>query len=119
MPKEELLSLGEKLKLLKSLIAPIILVFLVLGLLFGGIATPVEAAGLGSFGAIIVAIIQRKFSLLVLKEASLTTLRASTMVLWIMFGASIFVGFYILQGGQAFITETMLGLGLGPTASSS
>jgi TRAP-type mannitol/chloroaromatic compound transport system permease large subunit len=31
-----------------------------------------------------------------------------------MFGASIFVGFYILQGGQVFITETMLGLGLGP-----
>lgn len=116
MPKSELLSMVEKLKLLKSLIAPIILVFLVLGLLFGGIATPVEAAGLGSFGAVIVAIFQRKFSLLVLKEASMTTLRASTMVLWIMFGASIFVGFYILQGGQAFITETMLGLGLGPYA---
>lgn len=114
MPKEELISFVEKLKLLKGLIAPIFLVFLVLGLLFGGIATPVEAAGLGSFGAVIVAIIQRKFSLLVLKEASMTTLRASTMVLWIMFGASLFVGFYILQGGQAFITESMLGLGLGP-----
>ncbi|BDD87906.1 TRAP transporter large permease [Desulfofustis limnaeus] len=114
MPKEELIGWIEKIKLLKGLIAPIFLVFLVLGLLFGGIATPVEAAGLGSFGAIIVAIIQRKFSLIVLKEASMTTLRAATMVLWIMFGASLFVGFYILQGGQAFITETMLGLGLGP-----
>ena len=111
--KEELISFVEKLKLLKGLIAPIFLVFLVLGLLFGGIATPVEAAGIGSCGSVIVAIIQRKFSLLVLKEASLTTLKASTMVLWIMFGASVFVGFYILQGGQTFITETMLGLGLG------
>jgi TRAP-type mannitol/chloroaromatic compound transport system permease large subunit len=36
------------------------------------------------------------------------------MVLWIIFGASIFVGFYILQGGQAFITETILGTGLSP-----
>lgn len=114
LPKDELLSLWEKIKLLKGLIAPLFLVFLVLGLLFGGIATPVEAAGIGSCGSVIVAIIQRKFSLLVLKEASLTTLRASTMVLWIMFGASVFVGFYILQGGQAFITNTMLGLGLGP-----
>lgn len=114
LPKEELLGLWEKIKLLKGLIAPLFLVFLVLGLLFGGIATPVEAAGIGSCGSVIVAIIQRKFSLLVLKEASLTTLRASTMVLWIMFGASVFVGFYILQGGQAFITDTMLGLGLGP-----
>jgi len=114
LPKEELISFVEKLKLLKGLIAPLFLVFLVLGLLFGGIATPVEAAGIGSCGSVIVAIIQRKFSLLVLKEASLTTLRATTMVLWIMFGASVFVGFYILQGGQAFITDTMLGLGLGP-----
>ncbi len=114
IPKNELISLWEKIKLLKGLIAPIFLVFLVLGLLFGGIATPVEAAGIGSCGAVIVAIIQRKFSLLVLKEASLTTLKAATMVLWIMFGASVFVGFYILQGGQAFITDTMLGLGLGP-----
>lgn len=114
LPKEELISFVEKLKLMKGLVAPIFLVFLVLGLLFGGIATPVEAAGIGSCGSVFVAIIQKKFSLLVLKEASLTTLRAATMVLWIMFGASVFVGFYILQGGQAFITDTMLGLGLGP-----
>jgi len=114
LPDDELINLWEKIKLLKGLIAPLFLVFLVLGLLFGGIATPVEAAGIGSCGSVIVAIIQRKFSLLVLKEASLTTLRASTMVLWIMFGASVFVGFYILQGGQTFITDTMLGLGLGP-----
>ena len=114
LPKEELISFVDKLKLMKGLIAPIFLVFLVLGLLFGGIATPVEAAGIGSCGSVLVAIIQKKFSLLVLKEASLTTLRAATMVLWIMFGASVFVGFYILQGGQAFITDTMLGLGLGP-----
>ena len=38
------------------------------------------------------------------------------MVLWIMFGASVFVGFYILQGGQDFITETILGIGLSPYA---
>lgn len=76
--------------------------FLVLGLLFGGIATPVEAACIGSCGSVIVAIIQKRFSLLVLKEASLTTLKAATMVLWIMFGASVFAGFCILLGGQAF-----------------
>ena len=36
------------------------------------------------------------------------------MVLWIMFGASVFVGFYILQGGQDFITQSILGTGLSP-----
>ena len=46
-------------------------------------------------------------------QASTSTVKATAMVLWIIFGASIFVGLYILQGGQAFITETILGTGLG------
>jgi len=112
MPTDEHISLKEKIALLKHLTAPLILVFLVLGLLFAGIATPVEAAGIGSFGAILVAAMHKRFNLLALREASVTTVKASAMVLWIIFGASIFVGFYILQGGQTFITETLLGTGL-------
>jgi len=114
LPWEERVNLREKLRLLLNLIAPIFLVFLVLGLLFGGIATPVEAAGIGSFGAMIVAAMHKRFSLQALREASITTARASAMVLWIMFGASIFVGFFILQGGREFITDGILGTGLNP-----
>ena len=114
LPREERVSLLQKLRLLLNLIAPIFLVFLVLGLLFGGIATPVEAAGIGSFGAMIVAAMHKRFSLQALREASITTARASAMVLWIMFGASIFVGFFILQGGREFITDGILGTGLNP-----
>ena len=112
IPVEERISLKEKILLLRNLIAPLILVFTVLGLLFGGIATPVEAAGIGSFGAVIVAMMHKRFSLKGLQDASVSTAKASAMVLWIIFGASIFVGFYILQGGQAFITETILSTGL-------
>ncbi|WP_227815496.1 TRAP transporter large permease [Nitrogeniibacter aestuarii] len=114
VPVEERISLGAKFKLLLKLIAPLILVVLVLGLLFAGIATPVEAAGIGSFGAIIVAIMHGRFNLVALREASVSTVKASAMVLWIIFGASIFVGFYILQGGQAFINDAILGTGLSP-----
>ncbi len=110
---KERISFKEKIFLLKNLIAPVILVMLVLGLLFSGVATPVESAGVGSFGAIGVAMMHRRFSVLALKEASITTLKASSMVLWIIFGASVFVGFYILQGGQAFITELLLSTGMG------
>ncbi|WP_417513347.1 TRAP transporter large permease [Marinobacter sp.] len=112
VPVEERISLSEKLALLKGLIAPLILVGLVLGLLFGGIATPVEAAGIGSFGAIVVAMMHGKFTIGGLREASITTAKASAMVLWIMFGASVFVGFYILQGGQQFVTDAILGTGM-------
>lgn len=113
VPVEERLSTAQKLALLKGLIAPIALVLIVLGLLFAGIATPVEAAGLGSFGAVGVALLHKRFTLEGLIQASTSTLKATAMVLWIIFGASIFVGLYILQGGQAFITETILGTGLG------
>lgn len=112
VPEDERLGIKEKLALLKDLIAPLILVTLVLGLLFGGIATPVEAAGIGSFGAVIVAWMHGAFNIESLRDASVTTAKASAMVLWIMFGASVFVGFYILQGGQEFITEAILGTGL-------
>jgi tripartite ATP-independent transporter DctM subunit len=114
LPLEERIDLVEKLKLLKGLIMPILLVVIVLGMLFAGIATPVEAAGVGSFGAIAVALMHRRFTFKTLRDASVTTARSTAMVLWIIFGASIFVGFYILQGGQQFITETILGTGLSP-----
>ncbi|HAF53629.1 MAG TPA: TRAP transporter permease DctM/Q, partial [Thauera sp.] len=114
VPVAERIDLAAKLKLLRGLIAPIALVVVVLGLLFTGIATPVEAAGLGSFGAMIVALVHGRLTLEGLFGASLSTVKATAMVLWIIFGASIFVGLYILKGGQTFITETLLGTGLSP-----
>ncbi|MCH8074393.1 MAG: TRAP transporter large permease subunit [SAR324 cluster bacterium] len=114
LPVEERVSNLEKLRLLRGIIAPIILVVLVLGVIFTGIATPVEAAGIGTFGALIVAAISRRLSLTSVSAAAITTLKASAMVLWIIFGASIFVGFYIVNGGQQFVTDSLLGTGLGP-----
>jgi len=114
LPKEDRISLKQKLILLQGIIAPILLVILVLGVIFTGIATPVEAAGIGTFGALCVAALSRRLSWTTIHNAAMTTLKASTMVLWIMFGASIFVGFYIVNGGQEFVTASLLGTGLGP-----
>jgi len=94
--------------------APIALIVIVLGVFFTGVATPVEAAGIGTFGAIIVAAIHRNLDWQTLREASLTTLKASAMVIWIMFGATIFVGLYVLEGGQQFVQGALEATGLGP-----
>ena len=94
--------------------APISLVVLVLGVIFTGVATPVEAAGIGTFGALAVAALHRRLTWVSIEEAAITTLKASAMVLWIIFGASIFVGFYTLQGGQAFVSDMLLSAGFGP-----
>ncbi|NHQ75981.1 TRAP transporter large permease subunit [Roseovarius gahaiensis] len=114
IPEEERVSTAEKLRLLGNMAAPLTLIAVVLGVIFAGIATPVEAAGIGTFGAFIVAAIHRKLTWATVREACMTTLKASAMVIWIMFGATIFVGLYVLEGGQEFVESTMTGLGLGP-----
>ncbi|MBF7054073.1 TRAP transporter large permease subunit [Halomonas sp. KAO] len=116
MPVEDRVDMGEKLRLLRNMLAPIVLVVLVLGIIFTGIATPVEAAGIGTFGALVVAAMHKRLTWPNLHAACMTTLVASAMVMWIIFGASIFVGFYILQGGQTFVQELISGAGLGPYA---
>ncbi|MGM0857749.1 MAG: TRAP transporter large permease subunit [Pseudomonadota bacterium] len=116
MPVEDRVDMKEKLRLLRNMLAPIVLVVLVLGIIFTGIATPVEAAGIGTFGALVVAAMHKRLTWPNLHAACMTTLVASAMVMWIIFGASIFVGFYILQGGQTFVQELISGAGLGPYA---
>ncbi len=114
LPPEERVSFSEKIRLTRNVVAPISLVVLVLGVIFTGVATPVEAAGIGTFGALAVAALHRRLTWISIEEAAITTLKASAMVLWIIFGASIFVGFYTLQGGQEFVRATLVGTGFGP-----
>jgi tripartite ATP-independent transporter DctM subunit len=114
LPVDERISTSEKIHLLRNMAAPIALVTLVLGIIFAGIATPVEAAGVGTFGAIVVASMHRRMNWTNLRAAAITTLRVTGMVLWIIFGATLFVGFYVVNGGQEFVNETIIGTGLGP-----
>lgn len=114
IPINERITNREKLHLLGRMSAPIALIVIVLGVIFSGVATPVEAAGIGTFGAFIVAAIHNKLDWPTVREACLTTLKASAMVIWIMFGATIFVGLYVLEGGQQFVQDTMQNAGLGP-----
>ena len=79
-----------------------------------GIATPVEAAGIGSFGALFVSAVHRRLDWVAIQEAAIATLKATAMVMWIFFGATMFVGFFIVKGGQTFVANSILGTGLPP-----
>ena len=103
LPVEERVNMREKLRLLRNTITPILLIILVLGVIFFGIATPVEAAGIGTFGALAVCALHRRLTWPTLYEAAMATLKATAMVMWIFFGATMFVGFFILKGGQTFV----------------
>ncbi|MBT9142104.1 MAG: C4-dicarboxylate TRAP transporter large permease protein DctM [Syntrophomonadaceae bacterium] len=112
--ERQAISLRQKFGLLKSLILPVLLVAMVLGSIFGGIAAPTEAAGVGALGAILCTVIHRRFTWQRLKEASLQTIRATCMVLWTIFGAGSFVALYTMVGGADFVREVIMGLPLGP-----
>jgi len=114
LPVEERVSFREKLRLLRNTITPVLVILLVLGIIFFGIATPVEAAGVGTFGALVVAALHRRLNWVALYEASLATLKATAMVMWIFFGATMFVGFFIVKGGQTFVSDLILATGLAP-----
>jgi len=114
LPKEERITFVEKLILLRRTILPVLLIILVLGVIFLGIATPVEAAGIGTFGAFLVCAAHRQLTWETIREAGVATLKATAMVMWIFFGATMFVGFFILKGGQTFVADSILGTGLPP-----
>lgn len=112
LPPEERVSFREKVRLLRKTFAPIFLILLVLGVIFFGIATPVEAAGIGTFGALIVCALHGRLNWIAINEAAIATLKATAMVMWIFFGATMFVGFFIVKGGQTFVANSIVGTGL-------
>jgi tripartite ATP-independent transporter DctM subunit len=114
LPVEERVNFAEKLRLLRKTIAPLLLITLVLGVIFLGIATPVEAAGIGTFGALAVCALHGRLNWINVQDAGISTLKATAMVMWIFFGATMFVGFFIIKGGQTFVAGSIIGTGLGP-----
>ena len=93
----------DKVELFKTLALPVVLIFLVLGSIFAGIATPTEAAAIGAFGALLIALINRKVNLHFLKETSEKTAIVSTMIFTILIGASIFSLIFRGVGGDELI----------------
>ena len=92
-----------KTDLVKTLVLPITLIFLVLGSIFGGIATPTEAAAIGAFGAFIIALINGKVNFAFIKETSERTAVVSSMIFAILVGASIFALVFKNVGGDDLI----------------
>lgn len=96
-----------------NLIPPLILIFAVLGSIFGGIATPTEAAGVGAFFALILAILYKQFSLKMMYESLIDTAKTTAMVFIILFGAAAFTGVFMSLDGDEIISNWVLGMGIG------
>ena len=91
--------------IIKALVPPLSLIITVLGSIFAGIASPTEAAGVGALGALILALINKRLSLNVLKETMLTTTHLTSMVFIILVGATAFGLVFRGLGGDMIVRD--------------
>ncbi|MCD6297992.1 MAG: TRAP transporter large permease subunit, partial [Deltaproteobacteria bacterium] len=111
---QESYSFKQKVLVLRGVLLPILLVFLVLGVIYGGVCTPTEASAVGAFGAIICALIYRTLTWSNLKTALWDTMKLNDMVFWIIIGALSFSHFLAYAEIQDLIHETIIGLKVSP-----
>jgi len=104
----------SKIEMMKTLGLPLSLIFIVLGSIIAGIATPTEASALGAFGALIIAAINGKLNVSFIKETSQKTAIVSSMIFAILIGASIFSLIFRGVGGDEFIDLIFSSLPGGP-----
>ena len=98
--------------ILTSFVPPTFLIVLVLGSIFGGWATPTEAAGVGAFGALVLAWFNGRLNVKVLKETIETAALTNGMVFFIFFGATMFSFVFRALGGDDVVLELLEKAGL-------
>jgi tripartite ATP-independent transporter DctM subunit len=93
---------------------PMLLIAAVLGSMMFGIAAPTEASALGALGALVLSVIYGDFSLAVLHEALVKTLKVTVMILTILLAGNMFAGVFIAGGGVQTMEAVILGANLAP-----
>ena len=96
----------------KGMVAPLAVVFIVLGSIYGGITGITEAAGVGSFAVFLLICLRGEFSFNLLKEASMRTFKSTGTIIWVTFGAACLAGAYTIAGGPTYVANLILGLDL-------
>ena len=100
--------------LLGSFFPLAMMILAVLGTIVFGLATPTEAAAMGSLGGIILAAAYRRLNFQVMRESVYLTAKTSAMVCWLFVGSSIFSAAFALLGGQEIINSWVLSLNMTP-----
>lgn len=111
MTREDNISRKEEIrKALFAVIPPLLLIIVVLGSIFAGIATPTESAALGGAGSIVLALLYRQFSWEMLYESAQETVKVTAMVFAILLGATAFSMAFVYTGGDYLVEEWMTSL---------
>lgn len=93
----------------KGLVAPLLVVFVVLGSIYGGVTGITEAAGMGSIAVLLLIIARGEFSFLLVREALMRTFRSTGTIIWVTFGATALAGAYTIAGGPTYVANMIVG----------
>jgi len=108
------LPLGKKLLMIvTSMLPTLFLILAVLGTIFFGVAAPTEAAAVGAFASILLAVSYKKLNWNAFKDSMYQTLRVSSMIMLIVAAAFVFTGTFMIVGGGDLVKEFLLGLPIG------
>lgn len=97
-------------RVIVSLVPPLVLIFLVLGTIFLGIATPTEGGAMGAAGALILAIGKRKLNWSLTRQAMDTTAKLSSFVIFILIGSTVFGLVFRGVDGDLWVEHLLIGL---------
>ena len=106
--------LAEKLRHLRGIVPPLLLVVVVLGSIYGGITGIAEAAGMGVAGVLLIVAFRRELTRTLFVDALRRTFKSVGMIIWITFGATVLAGAYSLAGGPAYVAGAIVGLDVPP-----
>ncbi|MES9857939.1 MAG: TRAP transporter large permease subunit [Sedimenticola sp.] len=95
---------------MKAILPPLILILVVLGSIFAGIATPTESSALGGMGALLLALLYRKLEWKMVMDSALETVKVTAMVFAILLGATAFSMAFTYTGGDIIIEEALMQL---------
>ena len=97
---------------MKSLLPPLGLILMVMGTILAGIATATEAAGMGALGAFLLALMNRAVTWPVIRQASVATLRTTSMVMMLFIGGTFFSTVFLSMGGGDVVADLFIGSGM-------
>ena len=113
LPEEEIKTSSNR-EALRLVLLPLMLIFLVLGTIYAGIASITEAASLGVAGAAAILVIKGRFTSEVLQRGVDQTFNTCGIIIWAGMGAIAIVGIYNLMGGGRYVTSVFTGLDVAP-----
>ena len=93
----------------KGLVAPLLVVGVVLGSIYGGIAAITEAAAMGTVAVIVLILVRGEFTLELFREALMRTFKSTGTIIWVTFGATALAGAYSISGGPTYVANLIVG----------